>query len=113
MKLDNKIIEILENNGFYINEIEKQDKEFYVEINQTTPCGEDWWETVWFDGTNKGFVDGVKNRYDNFDVYEESEIWIGCRGKNGVPSSIRELVEDAEWKKRELRIIFDQLKELE
>lgn len=113
MKLNDKIIGIVENNGFVINEVEKQGDDFYVEINQSTPCGEDWWETIWFDGTNRGFINGVRDRYNNFDVDEEAEIWIESRGKNGVPNSIKDLVEDAEWKERTLGELFDQLDELE
>ena len=113
MKLNDKIIGIVESNGFVINEVEKQGDDFYVEINQSTPCGEDWWETIWFDGTNKGFINRVRDRYNNFDVDEEAEIWIESRGKNGVPNSIRDLVEDAEWKERTLGELFDQLEELE
>lgn len=62
MKLSNNIIGIVENNGFSIHEVEKQGNDFYVEINQGTPLGEDWWETIWFDGTDKGFINGVKDR---------------------------------------------------
>lgn len=111
MKLSNKIIEIVENNGFYICEVEKQGNDFCVEINQYTPCGEDWWETIWFDGTDEGFIEAVRERYNNFDVDEEVEIWIEGRGKNGVPSSIRDLVEDAEWKESTLGELADQLEE--
>lgn len=113
MKLSDKIIGIVENNGFSINEIEKQDDSFYVEFGQCTPCSEDWWETIWFDGTDEGFIEAVRERYNNFDVDEEAEIWVESRGKNGVPSSIRALVEDAEWKERTLGELFDQLEELE
>lgn len=113
MKLNDKVIGIVENNGFSIHEVEKQGNDFYVEINQGTPLGEDWWETIWFDGTDEGFVNGVKDRYNGFDVDEETEIWIENRGKNGVPSSIKALVEDAEWKERTLGELFDQLEEIE
>lgn len=113
MKLSNKIISIVENNGFSIHEVEKQNEDFYVEINQSTPLGEDWWETIWFDGTDEGFIEAIKDRYNGFDVDEETEIWIENRGKNGVPSSIKALVEDAEWKERTLGELFDQLEEVE
>lgn len=113
MKLNDKIIGIVESNNFYISEITKQHDSYYVDINQYTPCGEDWWETIQFDGTDKGFIKAVKDRYNNFDVDEETEIWIESRGKNGVPSSIRDLVEDAEWKERTLGELYDQLNELE
>ena len=113
MKLNDNVIGIVENNGFSIHEVEKQGEDFYVEINQYTPCGEDWWETIWFDGTDEGFIEAIKDRYNGFDVDEETEIWIESRGKNGVPSSIKALVEDAEWKERTLGELFDQLEEFE
>lgn len=113
MKLNDKVIEIVENNGFSIHEVEKQGNDFYVEINQGTPLGEDWWETIWFDGTDKGFIESVRERYNNFDVDEETEIWIENRGKRGVPSSIKALVEDAEWKESTLGELADELEELE
>lgn len=113
MKLSNKIINAAENNGFSIHEVEKQGEDFYIEINQYTPCGEDWWEIIWFDGTDEGFIEAIKDRYNGFDVDEETEIWIENRGKNGVPSSIKALVEDAEWKERTLGELYDQLEEIE
>lgn len=113
MKLNDKIIKIVEDNDFTIHKVEKQDNGFYVEINQGTPLGEDWWETIWFDGTDEGFIEAVRNRYNNFDVDEETEIWIEGRGKNGVPSSIKALVEDAEWKESALGELADELEDLE
>ena len=113
MKLNDKVINIVENKDFSINEVEKQGEDFYVELGQYTPCGEDWWETIWFDGTDDGFIEAVRERYNNFDVDEEAEIWIEGRGKNGVPDSIKDLVEDAEWKKSILRELADELEELE
>ena len=113
MKLHNKVIEIVERKDFSINEVEKQGNDFYVELGQYTPCGEDWWETIWFDGTDEGFIEAVRERYDNFDVDEEVEIWIESRGERGVPNSIRALVEDAEWKETMLGELTDELEKLE
>lgn len=113
MKLNDKVINVVENKGFSINEVEKQGEDFYVELGQCTPCGEDWWETIWFDGTDDGFIEAVRERYNDFDVDEEAEIWIESRGKNGVPDSIKDLVEDAEWKETMLRELADELEELE
>lgn len=113
MKLSNKIIRVIESNDFSINEVEKQGNDFYVEINQYTPLGEDWWETIWFDGTDEGFIKAVRERYNGFDVDEETEIWIESRGKNGAPSSIKALVKDAEWKESMLDKLADELEELE
>lgn len=112
MKLSNKIIKIVENNDFNMGNVEKQNNSFYVDISQYTPLGEDWYETIWFDGTNKGFIRAVRDNYNSFDVDEEVEIWIENRGKNGVPNSIRALVEDAEWKEAALEKLADELEEL-
>ena len=109
MKLSDKIIEVVEKEEFSIGEVGKQNEEYYVDINQYTPCGEDWWEVIWFDGTDKGFIKGVRARYENFDVDEEVEPYIECRGENGVPSSIKDLVEDGEWKKEKLGELKDEL----
>ena len=43
IKLSNTIAEILEYNGFSYNEVEEQDGKYYIELNNGTPEGEDWW----------------------------------------------------------------------
>ena len=53
MELSERIIKVLEKNEFNVGEITEQDKEFYLEFGQSTPEGEDWWETLWFDGTEE------------------------------------------------------------
>lgn len=110
MLLDKKIHDILEKNEFnFDEEISEQDNGKYIEINQSTPEGEDWWETIWFDGTYEGFVNAVKERILNFDIDEEVEIWIHNRGKGGCPDSIMNLVHDAEWKQKTLEKLLDDL----
>lgn len=113
MKLNDEIVSIIVDNGFHINDVEKQGDSFYVELGQYTPCGEDWWETIWFNGTDTGFIKSVRERYNYFDVDEEVEVWIESRGRNGVPSSIKALVEDAEWKESMLDKLADELEELD
>lgn len=110
-KLSKKIINVLERMDFYPNDLEKQGDEYYVEINCVTPAGEDWWEAVWFDGTSEGFCRSVRERANTFDVDEEAEIYVDMRGKNGIPSSIRTLIEDAEWKERKLIELADMLQD--
>lgn len=110
MVLDKKIQDILEKNEFnFDEEISEQDNGKYIEINQNTPEGEDWWETIWFDGTYEGFVNAVEERVLNFDVDEEVEKWIPDRGKGGCPDSIMDLVHDAEWKQKTLENLLDDL----
>ena len=112
--LDKKIQDILEKNEFnFDEEINEQDNGKYIEINQSTPEGEDWWETIWFDGTYEGFTNAIEERVLNFDVDEEVEIWIPNRGKGGCPDSIMDLVHDAEWKQKTLENLLDDLQENE
>lgn len=113
MELHKKIIELLENNGFSVNDVEQNGESgYYVELNQSTPEGEDWWVTITYDGTDEDFIREFKTHADYFDVDEEVEIWVDSRGKNGVPSSIRALVKDAEWKEETLKNTADDLDEL-
>ena len=109
MKLSDNIVSILEYNEFSISEIEKQDGEYYAEIEQYTPEGEDWFESIWFDGTDNGFITAVQNVSRNFDPNEAAMVWIPCRGKNGVPESIKDLIADAEWKKEKLEVLANEL----
>lgn len=107
--INKKIRQIVESAGFSIGEMAEQDNGIYVELSQFTPLGEDWFETIWFDGTSKGFCKGLRERYNEFDVDDEAEIWIERRGKHGVPSSIKDLIEDAEWKELVLEELCDKL----
>ena len=109
--LSQNILDILENNGFYAEHIEEQDGEFFIEISQYTPEGEDWWETIWFDGTDEGFIEAINTRANNFDIDEEAEIFISVRGQYGVPNDIQALLDDAKWKKATLETLAEELNE--
>lgn len=73
-----------------------------IEQEICTPLGEDWVETY---NDVKNFDElgvEIEDRYKSFDVDDEAEIWIESRGRNGVPSSIQDLLDDAKWKEEEL-----------
>lgn len=72
-----------------------------IELEKHSPAGEDFIITV----GEEGFVDNVKAYAASFDADEHAEMWISKRGKGGVPSSIREILEDAQ-------AIDDMLREL-
>lgn len=96
MTLSDNIIEVLENNDWGLcGEVTEQGGNFYAEIETFSLCGEDVVETVYFDGTDVGFIDGIKQCTYNFDADEHAEFWVNHRGENGVPNSIRELIDDA------------------
>lgn len=103
MEIDNKVIALIEEHNFSINSYE----DGMLELECYTPAGEDWIVNLCFDGTICGFLKEVSAYYVDFDVDEAVEPWIELRGQRGVPSSIRTLVEDAEWKNSELKSLYD------
>lgn len=112
-KLNEKVLEVIENSGFSFCGVTEQNGEYYAELNQSSQAGEDWWVNIWFDGTSENFIEKVERYVDNFDIDEEVEPYIECRGQNGVPSSIKTLVEDAEWKFEQLENLSEALNDVE
>lgn len=108
--LTQKIIDILENNDITIHERDKHNKEYYREIEFYSDAGEDVIEVIWYDGTPDGFIKAFAKNADNFDADEHAEMWIDHRGKNGVPDSIREIINDADCIKNKLLCVAETLK---
>lgn len=77
--------------------------------NYPTPAGGDWIVAFWFDGTARGFKRAIEQYAIYFDIDEEVSLYVDNRGKNGIPSSIEVLLEDAKWKKRELEDLAEEL----
>ena len=110
--LDIKAIdEICEKNNFY----DKIDETMWsdgagIMISQSTPEGEDWSEDFNWDNDNiQVFIDSLKNRIDGWDSEEEAMPYIEMRGQRGVPSSIRDLLNDADWKLEQLKALYTDL----
>lgn len=110
IELQPELIEILEENGFNVGEIEeREDGSWYIELSQYTPLGEDWYIIIdvdqpksTYDTFDELFVDAFEKRTYSFDVDEEVEPYIEMRGKRGVPDSLKDLMEDAQWKNQVL-----------
>ena len=114
IELSKNIIETLEGKYWILcGEISEQNGQYYVEIENGSPLGEDIVETVWFDGTDIGFIEGVRELADSFDPEEHAEMWIEGRGKNGVPESIRDLLDDADAIKEMLNELADALENID
>lgn len=64
-----------------------------IELESKSPAGEDIVISIQPD---ESLCEGVKRNYDEFDVDDHVELLFDQRGKNGVPKSVRELLEDAE-----------------
>lgn len=112
-ELNENIVRVLEDNGFYVGEPEYSNhhNEYCIEINQSTDLGEDWWLTLWYDGTDEDFIQKFETLVEYFDPDEEAEIYIDMRGKNGVPDSIRDILDDQVWKLETLKTTLKELKE--
>ena len=104
VKLSERVVKALEEQGFNVfdGEAEFQDHagEYFCEVETSSPAGEDLVPGIWFDGTEKGFVEGFRimaeGLVEGFDSDENVELWVGMRGEGGVPETVRELVEGAE-----------------
>lgn len=109
--LTQKIIDILENNDITIFDRNGQNGEYYRELEFYSDAGEDVIETVWYDGTPDGFISAFSKNADYFDADEHAETWIDQRGRNGVPDSIRELLDDADGIKNKLLSVASMLQD--
>lgn len=108
-KISNRIIEVLEENDWKVYDVTEQDGKYYVEIENYSPADENIVETVWFDGTNEGFIEGMKELAESFDIDDHVEMWVDERGKDGVPGTVRELLDDAEAIKDMLNKTYNAL----
>ena len=107
--LNERTMNIFEENDITVHDREQQNGEFYREIEFYSNAGEDVIETVWYDGTDEGFIKAFRQLADDFDADEHAEMWIDGRGKRGVPDSVRELINDAEEIKETLLTVADEL----
>lgn len=107
--LNERTINIFEENDITVHDREQQNGEFYREIEFYSNAGEDVIETIWYDGTDEGFIKAFRQLADDFDADEHAEMWIDGRGKSGVPDSVRELIDDAEEIKETLLTVADEL----
>ena len=103
--MKDKYIETCERLDWTVHEY----KDGSVDIAKQSPAGEDFS----FGVRSENFVDEVKQYAAYFDVDEHVELWVDDRGKNGIPASIRELLEDAEAIDKMLQELAAALAEVE
>ena len=61
----------------------------------------------------ENFPESVYEYAHDFDADEHAEMWLGHRGEGGCPSSVRELIDDADAIKEMLEELADKLIEVE
>lgn len=94
------LMEVCENLGWWLNIYDTD-----IEIGQSSPLGEDFFFTV----SKDNFANDIITYAEDFDPDEHAEMWIENRGKRGVPSSIRDLIDDAEDIKKMLTELSEQI----
>lgn len=117
MELSEKIIEVLEAHDISlcgeISERTYNNDGYDVELETYSPEGEDVIVSLTYDGTEEDFIRQFRSYAEGFDAEEHTEMWIEGRGKNGVPDSIKDLLEDAEWIKSTLEEVADDLENID
>ena len=79
--------------------------EFWTDTaGQDIPYEYDGW-----DGTAEDLVKDFVRYAENYDVDEEVELYVNMRGQNGVPSTVRELLDDCQEAKDTLMKIAENL----
>ena len=111
-----KLIDLMEDLGWTIRDL--KDYEYLVsegktqlEFNQFSPAGEDFNFYIEFNNNIQDFLNELREYVNDFDIDEHVKIWIDVLGQNGVPSTIRELLEDAESIKEMLEELLNSVEE--
>lgn len=111
-ELSKKVVEVLEQFDFSVCSNNQQGDEMVAELEWYSNAGEDFIVTVFHNGTKKSFVDAFAECAEDFDPDEHAEMWIEHRGEGGCPSSIRELIEDADDIKKHLEETAEALRKI-
>lgn len=70
-----------------------------VELQMSTPAGEDWWVSVAEGGcSHERLVGELALHLESFDVREEFALFAGSMGRRGVPDDPVLLIADQYWK---------------
>lgn len=106
MKIEPKYEDILESLGWRVCDYTGDGR---VEIENYSPAGEDLIVCV----EVENFPESVYEYARDFDVDEHAEMWVEHRGEGGCPSSVREIIDDADAIKEMLEELADRLAEVE
>ncbi len=86
--------------------------ETYVEFRQSSPAGEDFSVTVFYEELSD-IVEGIYSYWQDFDIEEHVEMWIEAKrsGVGGVPDVVT-LVDDAKEIDGMLEQLFEEVSAL-
>jgi hypothetical protein len=103
--LDKKYVDVCEKLDWRIQDDDKE----WILLENWSPAGEDLFVEV----EAKNLVKNVREFANSFDVDEHVAGWVESRGENGVPSSVRDLVVDAEVIEKMLEDLADALEKVD
>ena len=107
-----RVEEVLERLGIKYDYHKNDDGTWYGLVEfWTDTAGQDIPVEIDFDGTAEDFVEKFAEYADNYDVDENVELFVGMRGKQGVPNTVRELLDDCQEAKDTLMKIKKELEE--
>lgn len=106
MKIHPKYIDVLESLDWRVCDYTGDGR---IEIENYSPAGENLIVCV----EVENFPESVYECARDFDADEHAEMWVGYRGEGGCPSSVRELIDDADAIKEMLEELASRLMEVE
>lgn len=105
MEVESKYEDILESLDWRVCDYTNDGR---VEIENHSPAGEDLIVCV----EVENFPESVYEYARDFDADEHAEMWVRHRGEDGCPSSVRELIDDADAIKEMLEELANRLIEV-
>ena len=84
--------------SYTVYEEPSQNNRHYAELGKYSPAGEDFSMIIDFDVEDQAesFLKDLQDYSNNYDADDHAEMWLPERGKGGCPSSLKELLDDAE-----------------
>ena len=95
MKLNKKAINALEDADFAVTEQKYSNGMTYL-ISRFSPAGQDFNFEVREQKSKTDYVDAFYEAYENYDVSEETILWVDSsgHGKNGAPYELEDVLAD-------------------
>lgn len=113
--LEKRIENVLKKNGIQETGFYKRKSDGWceIELQKYSPANEELLIGLCYDGTGKSFIIAFFNYANDFDVDEHVKMWIDDMGKDGVPETIKGLLDDSEWIKKFLLTVSNELQLLD
>lgn len=109
LALNKNIQTIIDNEDWNVRSFTKTNERDYVlEIEMWSEAGQNVIETICFDGTLKDLQHQAFRLAAGYDEDEEAEYLIQHRGENGIPDSVRTIIDDVEYIRQRLWDLYNK-----